>query len=101
MSASDKLLNALTLLGKFENATVKEPMIAMVNDRTVMVNGDGLAYLLIYSKRLSMEGFVQIEFHDNIMRLVDKQKIILKKNVSTFEDYRKRDRRIGMKMNAI
>lgn len=101
MTKGEKVVNALNLLGVFEKASVSEPMIAMVNDVTVMINGDGNTYILVYSKELEIEGFVQVEFKDNVMSIIDRNKIIPKSQVKTFNDYKKKDRRIGMKMNAI
>ncbi len=101
LTIGQKVLKALTLLALFEHATEEEPMIAMVNERTMMINGDGKVYLLVFSREHGAEGFIQIRYVNDRIKIINRDKLILKKNVKTFKEYKKLDRRIGMKMNAI
>ena len=73
MTIGEKIKNALMLLALFEKATKEEPMVAMVNERTVMINGDGKIYLLVYSKQRQAEGFIHIDYVDDRIKIIDSQ----------------------------
>jgi len=97
----ENVLIVMGMLGRLDGLSKESPVVARMNARTIMINGDGNLYLLVYSKEREEEGFIHVEIKDKKLRIFDGKNFIPKKKVSTFEDYKKLDRKIGMKMSAI